>query len=142
MSDLASLQKGLRVLVVDAAADSRDLLRCLFDAYEVETTTVTCVSEALASMAQTCPDLLISELFLPGEDGYSLIEKVKAFEVTHRVRMPALALTGCASEHERLRALLAGFCQHLVKPFDIDELLATVAHLTGQAPDRVASACA
>ncbi|MBD0390404.1 MAG: response regulator, partial [Nostoc sp. C3-bin3] len=78
----ASLLKGLKVLVVDGSADCRDLLKMLFDEYEVETTTATCAREAEEIIQQTCPDLLISEIVLPDEDRYSLMSKVKAFEKT------------------------------------------------------------
>ena len=139
MPHLPLLRKGLRVLVVDGTADCRDLLTMLFDGYEVETTTATCVSEAIASMQQTLPDLVISELFLPGEDGYALMDKVKAFETTYRVQIPAIALTVCAGVHDRTRTLAAGFCQHLAKPLDIDELLATIVCITGSAQAMVAN---
>jgi CheY-like chemotaxis protein len=133
MPHLPLLQKGLRVLVVDGTADSRDLLTMLFDAYGVETTTATCVSEAITSMQQALPDLVISELFLPGEDGYALMDKVKTFETTYRVQVPAIALTVCAGVHDRTDALAAGFCRHLAKPLDIDELLTTIIGITGAA---------
>ena len=133
MPPLSLLQKGLRVLVVDGTADCRDLLTMLFDGYGVETTTATCVSEAITSMQQTLPDLVISELFLPGEDGYALMNQVKAFETTYCVQIPAIALTVCAGGHDRTRALTAGFCRHLAKPLDIDALLATIIGITGAA---------
>lgn len=136
-----SLRKGLRVLVVDPTADSRDLLTALFDTYEVETTTATCVGEALERVQQAPPDLLISEILLPDEDGYSLIRQVKALETTHHSPIPALALTVCARESDRLRALATGFCKHLSKPFDIDELIATVAGITRQAQEISANIC-
>lgn len=126
----ALLRKGLRVLVVDGAADARDLLTALFDEYEVETTTATCVSEALEIMQQTRPDLLISEIILPGENGYSLISQVKTFEMTNCVRIPTIALTVCARETDRIHALAAGYCRHLSKPLNIDELIATMACIT------------
>jgi CheY-like chemotaxis protein len=130
MCHSTSLRKGLRVLVVDGAADSRDLLTALFDEYEVETTTATCVSEALEVMQQNRPDLLISEIFLPGEDGYSLMSKVKTLEATYFTQIPAITLTVCAEERDRIQALEAGFCRHLSKPLDIDQLIATMACIT------------
>lgn len=81
-------------------------------------------------MQQFPPDLLISELILPGEDGYSLMQQVKSFETTGNVSMPAIALTVCAEEGAQVQALAAGFCRHLAKPVDIDELIAAVACLT------------
>ncbi|MBD2121843.1 response regulator [Trichocoleus sp. FACHB-262] len=140
MCDSNSLRKGLRVLVVDGDADSRDLLMALFEDYEVSTTTATCVSEALESMQQACPDLLISEIVLPGEDGYSLMSQVKAWKTTQRTRIPAIALTVCAEESAQRRAIAAGFCQHLPKPLDIDELIATMACLTQETQETAETA--
>lgn len=136
----ASLRKGLRVLVVDGIADCRDLLRILFDEYDLETTTASSVSEALEIIQQTCPDLLISEIVLPDEDGYSLMRKVKAFEKAYRLQIPTIALTVCAEENARIHALAAGFCRHLPKPLNIDKLITTMACLTEQAQE-ISAAC-
>lgn len=125
------LRKELRVLVVDGDADSRALLMMLFEEHGVETIAATCVSESLEIMQHTCPDLLISEIVLPEEDGYSLIRKVKAFETTYRVQIPAIALTVYAGEADRVQALTAGFCSHLPKPLDINTLIETMACVTG-----------
>ncbi|MBD2036181.1 response regulator [Leptolyngbya sp. FACHB-321] len=113
MFDAASLRSGLRVLVVDGHADSRVLLTNLFELYGVETTTATCVREAIASLHQAFPDLLISELLLPGEDGYALISQVKDLEAMYQVQLPTIALTVCTTEHDQIHALTAGFCRHL-----------------------------
>jgi CheY-like chemotaxis protein len=124
--------KGLQVLVVDSDPDSRYLLTILFEEYGVETIAATSALEALEILKQIKPDLLISEIRLPNEDGYSLMDKVKAFESGRHVHIPALALTVYAREDDRAHALSVGFEEHLPKPFDIDELLATVAGLTRQ----------
>jgi CheY-like chemotaxis protein len=124
--------KGLRVLVVDSDPDSRYLLTILFEEYGVETIAATSALEALEILKQIKPDLLISEIRLPNEDGYSLMDKVKAFEIGRHVHIPAIALTVYAREDDRAHALSVGFEEHLPKPFDIDELLATVAGLTRQ----------
>lgn len=142
MCDSTLPREGLRVLVVDSDADSRDLLLLLFAQHKVEAIAVTCVSESLEIMQQTCPDLLISEIFLPGEDGYSLISKVKALESADDIQIPAIALTTCAKESDRTRALAAGFCRHLPKPFDVDQLIATVACVTNHTEAMVAETCA
>ncbi|MBD2256867.1 response regulator [Pseudanabaena sp. FACHB-2040] len=133
--------KGLRVLVVDSDLDSRELLIALFDGYEIETVTATCVSESLEAMQNTLPDLLISEIALPIEDGYTLMRKVQAFETNHRVRIPAIALTARTGNENRAQALAAGFCRHLPKPLDIDELIAAVACITEPNQEVAASTC-
>jgi len=122
--------KGLQVLVVDSDPDSRYLLTILFEEYGVETIAATSALEALEILKQIKPDLLISELRLPNEDGYSLMDKVKAFEMQRQVEIPAIALTVYAREDDRAHALSVGFGKHLSKPFDIDELIETVACLT------------
>lgn len=121
---------GLRVLVVDSDLDSRELLTMVFEEYNVETIVATSVDEALESLKQAKPDLLISEIGLPNEDGYSLMRKVKAFETAQQVQIPAIALTVYANEEDRAHALSVGFARHLCKPFDIDELIEIVNCLT------------
>jgi two-component system OmpR family response regulator len=88
------------------------------------------LGEALEILKQVKPDLLISEIRLPKEDGYSLMHKVKALESAQQVQIPAIALTVYAREDDRAHALSVGFEEHLPKPFDIDELIETVACLT------------
>ncbi len=117
------LRNGLRVLVVDSEHDSSELLAVMLAHYGIETITATCVSEAIEKMQQFQFDLLISEIILPNEDGYSLIQQVK-----HQI--PAIALTVCAREQDRIRALTAGFSSHLPKPVNVEDLIATVTYLT------------
>jgi two-component system, OmpR family, response regulator len=123
---------GLRVLVVDRNFDCRLLLTMVFEAYGIETITATSAHEALEILKQVKVDLLISEIGLPNEDGYSLMRKVKALEEAQQIEIPAIALTVYNTEDDCANALSAGFCKHLSKPFDIDELIAIVACLAGQ----------
>lgn len=142
MGHSTSLQNGLRVLVVDSDPDSCELLVLLLAQYGIETTIATCASEAIEQIHQAPPDLLISEIFLPDEDGYSLIRQVKTLETTLRVQIPAIALTAMfTEEHDHIHSLTAGFYRHLLKPFDMDELIAAVASLTGQAQVIAANVC-
>jgi len=142
MCHSTSLRDDLRVLVVDSDVDSCELLAILFAEYGIETTIATCASEAIEQIQQAPPDLLISEILLPGEDGYSLIHQVKTLETALHVQIPAIALTAMfTGEHDRIYTLAVGFCRHLLKPFDMDELMATVACLTGQSSAIAASAC-
>ncbi|BCL36353.1 hypothetical protein NSMS1_28000 [Nostoc sp. MS1] len=117
---------------MDNDFDSCVLLMVLFAEYGVKTTTAICATQALDIIQQAPPDLLISEIMLPDDDGYSFIRKVKAWEKTYGVEIPAIALTVCVKESDRLHALAAGFCRYLVKPINVDELIATIAHITGQ----------
>ncbi|MGV0026746.1 response regulator [Phormidesmis priestleyi] len=116
---------GLQILVVDHDEDSRELLKILFAEYGIKTITADSAREALELVEQKRPDLLISELLLPYEDGYSLIKALK----TRSLQIPTIALTVCASDHDQSQALAAGFCEHLIKLFDFDNLISMIAYL-------------
>lgn len=85
------------------------------------------------------PDVLVSDIGMPDEDGYVLIEKLRAFELDHLRRIPAVALTAYASAEDRVRALSAGYNMHVPKPVEPAELVVVIASLTGRstkAPKR------
>lgn len=128
------------MLVVDDHADSRDLLTIFLEGYGIETIAATCISESLELMQQTRPDLLISEIVLPDGDGYSLMSKVKDFESDYGVQIPSIALTTHVRESDRIHALAFGFCRHLSKPLNLDELIATVISVTKPAETMVTNA--
>jgi DNA-binding response OmpR family regulator len=110
----------------------------VFEDYGIETIACKCVSEALEILKQVKPDVLISEIALPNEDGFSLMHKVKAFEVKEQVEIPAIALTTYNTKYDRAYSRTVGFCKHLCKPVDFEELIATVANVTRQ----IQSVCA
>jgi CheY-like chemotaxis protein len=128
----SSLLNGLRVLVIDGHSDSRELLAMLFEPYGVEMLPAASVGEALDILSRTPPDLLISELRLPDEDGYLLMQKVRDFEIAHGVQIPAIALTTSIDNLDRDRALAGGFCQYISKPCNLDELMESVTGLVEQ----------
>ena len=78
------------------------------------------------------PDVLVSDIGMPEEDGYSLIGRIRALDPDHGGQIPAVALTAYARTEDRLKALLAGFQIHVVKPVDTVELVAVVASLAGR----------
>ena len=123
---------SLQVLIVDRNPDSRNLLQALFETYGTLTLTVTTADEALEILKQVKPDLLISEIGVPEEDGYSLMRKVKALEKTRQIQIRAITLTVYARKEDCVQALSVGYAKHLSKPFDINELISMVASLTGQ----------
>lgn len=125
-----SLQ-GLRILVVDSDLDSRDLLKMVFEEYGIETFVTVSVLEALEIVQRVKPDLLISEIGLPNEDGYSLMRHLRGLKNRRQAPIPAIALTTYSQKGARDRALSAGFSKYLLKPFDIDELISTIACLIG-----------
>ncbi|MDZ8223795.1 response regulator [Nostoc sp. ChiVER01] len=118
---------GLRVLVVDDEADTRNFLSFMFEEYGAFATAVASVDEALAVVEQAKPDILISDIGMSEQDGYTLIRKLRSLEPEKGGRIPAIALTAYTREEDRLEALSAGFQQHLSKPIDPTKLIAMVA---------------
>lgn len=120
---------GLQVLVVDDDTDTRDFLTTVLGQHGAKVTPVASVSEALEALQQLKPDILVSDIGMPEEDGYGLIRKVRALEAERGGKIPAIALTAYASSEERLRALSAGFQIHLPKPVEPSELIAVLANM-------------
>lgn len=127
--DCAPELDGLRVLIVDDEADARDLLQEVLEMCGSEVVTSDTAAEALTEIRGGKFDVLISDIGMPGEDGYSLIEKVRSLTDAEGGRTPAIALTAYARVEDRIRALKAGFQAHLPKPVEPVELAAVVASL-------------
>ncbi|MFZ6182772.1 ATP-binding protein [Nannocystis pusilla] len=121
---------GLRVLVVDDERDTRDMLGTLLRRCGVEVTLAASAAEALRSIEAERPDVLVSDIGMPGEDGYSLLEKLRKLPREAGGTLPAVALTAYARSEDRTRALLAGFNNHVAKPVEPLELLAVIASLS------------
>jgi CheY-like chemotaxis protein len=132
---LPSLQ-GLKVLVVDDEADTRELIAEVLKEVGSEVITARSVEEALIALEKHKPDILISDLGMPNEDGYSLISKVRALAAEQGGHIPAAALTAYARAEDRMRVLRAGFQFHLPKPVDSAELVTVVASLAGRAYNK------
>lgn len=130
--DLPSLQ-GLKVLVVDDEADTRELIREVLRECGSEVITSRSAAEALTALEQFKPDILLSDLGMPDEDGYSLIAKIRALPAERGGDIPAAALTAYARAEDRMRVLRSGFQFHLPKPVDSAELVTVVASLAGRA---------
>jgi PAS domain S-box-containing protein len=123
---------GLKVLVVEDEADTRELFRAGIGRCGAEVVTAGSAREALAALQETLPDLLISDIGMPGEDGYELIRKVRALPAARGGKIPAIALTAYARTEDRMRALRAGYQMHIVKPVELAELVAVMASLVGR----------
>ncbi|MEH1873259.1 response regulator [Nostoc sp.] len=130
MSNQSMSFKGLRLLVVDDDADTRTLLTFLFEIDGAEIITAASASDALEIMSFFKPDILISDIYLPDENGYSLLTKIRKLEAKRGRNIPAIAMTASAFDEDRNRALLAGYDIYRCKPIDLEELAATVASLT------------
>jgi CheY-like chemotaxis protein len=120
---------GLCVLVVDDEADTREMLRAGLGHCGAEVTTAGSAAEALSGIRQSPPDVLISDIGMPEEDGYALIRKVRELPAGRSGRIPAIALTAYARTEDRLQALRAGYQMHVTKPVELTELAAVVASL-------------
>jgi signal transduction histidine kinase/ActR/RegA family two-component response regulator len=127
------LLKDVRILVVEDEEDTRDLVVTALAQCGAEVEAAGSVPEALAAFDRARPDVLVSDIGFPVEDGYSLIRKVRARETGHGGQVPAAALTAYARAEDRREALEAGFDTHLAKPVDPAELIATVARLASLA---------
>ncbi|HEX6242755.1 MAG TPA: response regulator, partial [Polyangiales bacterium] len=123
--------RGLRVLVVEDDADSRELVERLLEEAGCHVSTAACAREALDHLSHEFFDLLISDIGLPDQDGYALLAGLRQRTEPRVAHMPAVALTAFARSEDRARALRAGFQAHLAKPVDPAELLATVNSFAG-----------
>jgi CheY-like chemotaxis protein len=122
---------GLRLLVVDDEPDARALLRRLFEEHDAVVRTAASADEALVILQAERPDVLISDIGMPDQDGYTLIRRVRALPPDQGGRTPAIAVTAYARAEDRVRAVVAGFQHHLAKPIEPVELIVMVASLMG-----------
>jgi CheY-like chemotaxis protein len=87
---------------------------------------------ALKSFDTVVPDVLISDIGMPGSDGYELIEKIRAFSPDRGGKIPAVALTAYARSEDKTRALRSGFQTHLTKPVEMEKLVSTISKVAGR----------
>jgi signal transduction histidine kinase len=126
------LLRGVSVLVVEDEEDTRELLITALEQCGAEVIAVSSAAEALERLDERPPDVLVSDLAMPGEDGYALIRKVRARPAERGGRVPAAALTAYARAEDRVRSLAAGFQMHVPKPIDPADLVSMVAALAGR----------
>lgn len=129
--DCSPALEDVRVLVVDDEADARAMLTTIIKQCGTDVMAVASTAEALAALGSFKPDVLISDIRMPDEDGYMLIRKVRALDSEQGGKIPAIALTGYAREEDRMRALLAGYQAHIAKPVNPAELIAVLGGLAG-----------
>jgi len=127
---------GVRVLVVDDDPDARELLTVLLEGCGMLVRSAASARAALDAVLAELPDVLVSDIGMPEEDGYSLIRKIRELPRDDQRAVPAIALTAFARTEDRQRALRAGFDRHLAKPVEPSALTAIIADLararTGQ----------
>lgn len=128
--DFSSLPlEGVRILVVDDEADTREFLTFALEEYGAETMVAASAAEALKALELYHPDVLLSDIGMPEEDGYSLIRKVRSLSLERGGSIKAVALTAYAREEDQQRAISAGFQMHVAKPVEPAELVAAVSSL-------------
>ncbi len=123
--------QGLRVLVVDDDQDTCETVGVVLERAGAEVRTCLSASQALTAMDSWVPDILVSDIGMPGEDGYSLIRKVRARTTEEGGRMVAVALTAYGRNEDRTKALSAGYQVHIGKPIEPSQLVSVVASVTG-----------
>ncbi len=123
----------VRILLVEDEDDAREIIARILEQQGAVVIGVASAGEALEALARERPDVLLSDIGMPIEDGYSLIRKVRQLPADDGGRVPAAALTAFARAEDRMQALLAGFQLHLPKPVQPAELLAVVSSLAGRA---------
>jgi signal transduction histidine kinase/ActR/RegA family two-component response regulator len=121
------LLSGLNVLLVDDDSDTLKLMATALSKREANVTAVSSADEAIEAITLKRPDVLVSDIAMPDEDGYGLIQKVRSLENGQSETIPAVAITAYAKEEDRTRALSSGFQIYLAKPVELTELISVVA---------------
>jgi CheY-like chemotaxis protein len=128
--------RGLDLLVVDDQPDARELVAQLLLECGATVRQAESAAEAMREFAAQPPDVLLSDIGMPGRDGFELIREIRRLPADEGAQVPALALTAFTRPHDRARALQAGYQAHLSKPIQPRELVATVARLAGRGAAR------
>jgi signal transduction histidine kinase/ActR/RegA family two-component response regulator len=131
-SECSSELNGLRVMVVDDEPDARHIISALIERTGAEVKACQSAREALEIFEQFRPDVLMSDIAMPGEDGYSLINKVRSLPAERGGHVAAAAFTAYAREEDRKRALAAGYQMHIAKPISSTQLVEMIAQLAGR----------
>ena len=129
MEGAAQRLARLHILVVDDEVDARELFAMVLRSTGASVTAAGSVDQALAAFSKERPDILVSDIGMPGQDGYSLIRRVRMLSAEAGGRIPAVALTAFTGADHRARALDAGFTMHVGKPIDPDRLIEVATQL-------------
>jgi PAS domain S-box-containing protein len=133
----ASSLRGAKVLVVDDDHDTREILSVMLTRYGPEVRAASSAAEAMEVFSEWKPDVLVSDIGMPVEDGYALIAKVRALTEEDGGKVPAIALTAFAGVSDKEAALAAGFQQHLGKPVEPVQLAKVVARILGRSDEGI-----
>ena len=130
--------EGLTVLLVDDEEDARDALRMILQQNGMTVTTAATAGEGYELLTRLKPDILLSDIAMPGEDGLSLMRRVRLLPPGGGGQVPAAALSAYAGAGDKRQAFLAGFQHHIAKPVDPTHLLAVIASMVGAPSERSA----
>lgn len=130
--------EGLCILAVDDEADSRDLMKSMLENFGAEVVVVASAREAIAALTESPGryNVLLADIGMPEEDGFSLIRQVRALNAVAGGQIPAAAITAYVSDIERQMAISAGFQMHMAKPIDPTQLVLMIASLSGRVTDE------
>ncbi|HTG85858.1 MAG TPA: response regulator, partial [Pyrinomonadaceae bacterium] len=123
---------GLRVLLVDDEPEAREIISTVIGRTGAEVKACISASEALVKVTEWRPDVILSDIAMPEEDGYSFIGKVRSLPREKGGETPAAALSAYARDEDRMQALAAGYQMHIAKPIGASQLVTMVAKLAGR----------
>jgi len=126
-NDATDRLDGLKILVVDDEADTRELLKEGLEFCGATVSVAGSAAEAVEAVMAKTPDILISDIGMPGVDGYDLIRQIRRLPAANGGKVPAIALTAYTRTEDRLQALRAGYDMHVPKPVELAELVAVAA---------------
>jgi CheY-like chemotaxis protein len=129
---LPTMLQGLEVLVVDDDAETASLFKTVLTLYGATVSTAAGAREALRMLGVHAPHVVLSDIAMPGEDGYWLLQEIRRLPDDAVRRVPVVAATAYGREHSRARTMAAGFADHLQKPVDPELLCRTVARAAGR----------
>ena len=124
--------KGINILVVEDDDDTRDLLKVLLEGQGASVTTTASVPEALTAYDQSRPNVIVADIGMPDNNGYTLIGRVRSLDRDKGKIVPAIALTAFTTAIDRDNVISAGFQVHVPKPFDPSRLIAVIADLAAK----------
>jgi len=130
--DSSRILQGVKVLVVDDEPDTLELLRMVLELCGALVVTANSAAQALERLEKTDPDVLLSDIGMPGKDGFDLIREVRSLPPDRGGRVPAVALTAYTRAEDRTTTLAAGFDMHIPKPVQPADVVAAVANLTAR----------
>ncbi|HET6423609.1 MAG TPA: PAS domain S-box protein [Planctomycetaceae bacterium] len=131
----------IKVLVVDDEADARNLVERLLEQCHATVLTAGSADEAAKQVPAFQPNVIVSDIGMPGTDGYQFMRRIRAMSADQGGRTPAIALTAFARSEDRTKAMMAGYTMHIAKPIEPQELIATVGNLVGRLKTQDGTSC-